>query len=212
MAGCATDTADHLTSMSHRYSLQIPLHGMSSVKSKQVIISVKKIKLCGHHLVHINLLTALIADIDASCNDIQLRKHTVKKHGFHAGNRILQYDLKSLCLIIVCINSRKTRKAVFAVTDGITPVTHITAHASVTVFQHQGCTAEISVSIAGKFLWKRVHGIGSVCSRIIRISGKASVVIGQKIIHASLCLFAIVEMKKKSVLIHLHLICGLFCL
>ena len=43
MAGCATDTADHLTSMSHRYSLQIPLHGMSSVKSKQVIISVKTI-------------------------------------------------------------------------------------------------------------------------------------------------------------------------
>ena len=185
---------------------------MSSVKSKQVIISVKKIQFCGHHLVHIDLLTALIADIDASCNDIQFRKYTVKKHGLHAGSRILQNDLQCLCLLIIRINRRKPRKAVFTVTDSIVLVTHITAHASVTVFQHQGCTAEISVSIAGKFLWKRVHGIGSVCSRIIGISGKSSVIVSQKIIHAAFCLFTIIEMKKKSVLIHLHLICSFFCL
>ena len=137
MTGCTTDTADHLTSVYYRKPLQIPLHGMSSVKSKQVIISVKKIQFCGHHLVHIDLLTALITDINASRNDIQFRKYTVKKHGLHAGSRILQYDLQSLCLIIIRINSRKPRKAVFTVTDSIVLVTHITAHASVTIFQHQ---------------------------------------------------------------------------
>ena len=32
MAGCTTDTADHLTSVCYRNPLQIPFHGMSSVK------------------------------------------------------------------------------------------------------------------------------------------------------------------------------------
>ena len=91
-------------------------------------------------------------------------------------------------------------------------ITQVTAFRPVSALYHKRTVSVISGSRRRILLRQRVHRICSVLSRIMGIAGETSVIISKQIIHISLCPAAVIQMQKKSEIIHLHLISRMPCL
>ena len=157
---------------------------MAPVKADQIIISTYKVQAGRRCLADMNLFFALIDDFHATCNNVVFRQNAVQKHCLHFCHSVLHQDFQCLCFVFCGIDRRQTRKRIFPIYNPMALIAQITAIRAVTVFHGKSRTAEISGSACREFLWQRIHGIGSVLVRIIRIGGKSSVIIGQQIIHS----------------------------
>ena len=126
-----------------------------------------------------------VCQADAAGNHIVFRQHTIKKHRFQAGGFILQAYLQSLRLFLLCIHSGKAGKPVFPVINLVASVAQIAAQSPVRILHGQTYAAEISGSLAWIFLGKGIQGIRPIRPRVIKISGKSTVLKCQQIVHGA---------------------------
>ena len=174
-------------SMGQRLSLIHPVHTVSSMERDQIIIAGHKIQAGAHDFVKINPVTAAIFNEHAAGDHIRFRKHAVQQSGFHLVHGVFQYDLQSLGLRLIGVNSRQTVKGVLALPDLVPCIAKVTAAGLVCIYYGAGHISIIAKSGVRKFLRQSVHGIGPVHSGIIRVTGKTPVCVCQKIVHTPFC-------------------------
>ena len=73
-------------------------------------------------------------------------------------------------------------------------------------YNERRAECEKALSEIREFLREKVHGIGSVAFRFIRVPGESPVLEGKEKIHVSFCLSPVIEMQQITVAIHVHLI------
>ena len=213
MAWSSSYTSDHMASMRNWFSLHPSFHRMSSVKCQKIIFTIKEIKTRRLCFLDKNLSISMISNLCTSGDHIIVRKYTIQKCYFYSCNHIFHCNLKCLTFCLFRIDCRKSRNLIFSIRNLMWTVSKITRCTSVCIFNYQSHTSVIPGSVTRILLRKCIHRIGSVTSGIIRIAWKSSVIICQKIIHtASICLLSIIQMKKESKTVYLHLICCIFCL
>ena len=211
---CSSSAADVLLHMRHRCSLEISFHSVASVECDQVIIACQLVKACGHHFFYSDLFFCSIADQYASCDDVQLRDHAVKKrHLRHTGN-ILHDDLKRLRFLFGCIDSRESLQTVLAITYRIVVEPKVAGIDAVSILEDQRGTAHISCAGSRKFLREEIQRICAIFSRVVYIASITSVRIGQKVFHGTFCTASVIKMKEDTVTVRFHLIScvpGVYC-
>ena len=157
VAGRASRASDLLHPVSDGHPLEIPLHGMSAVECKEVILSADHVEAGRRQLLHGNVPVARVDDADAPGNDIILRQDAVEQHGAHAGHPVLKHDFKGLRLIIVRIYRRQPLKGIFPVPDAVALIAEVAAVGAVRIFDNAGRRPVIAGSQRREFLWKGVH-------------------------------------------------------
>ena len=159
-----------------------------------------------------NRIFPLIDDSDTSRNDVVFRKHSVQKHCLYLCDSILHQNFQRLRLVLSRIDRREPRKSIFAFCDPMALIPQIAAVSTIAVFDRKSRTPEIPRPACRELLRQSVHGVGSILVGVIRIGGKSSVVVGQKIVHSAVNRLSVIQVKQKSVCVYLKLICCMVCL
>ena len=211
MTGSPSEAPDLGHPMTDRHPLDISLHGVTAIERYIIIISPQKIQTCRSQFFHRDTPAAGVHDTHTSRDHIIFRQHSVEQHGPHSCHAVHKDHFQRLCLIVIRINRRKTRKRIFAILNTVAFVTEITAVSTVCILDDTCRCTVIAGSQRRELLRQRIHGICLVIPGIIRIAGKSSVVISQYIIHTAFRIFTIIQVQQKSISVDLHLIRCILC-
>ncbi len=169
MAGGSPAACDYLRPVRHRRSLHIALHRMAAIKTDQIKVPADPVQTCGLRFLQIDLTRADVLNAGAPGENIQLRKHTVKKSHLHLRGRIFQVNLQRLRLILTGIHRRESRQAVLSFHDTVPCIAEVTAIGTVRILYNDRNAPVIPRRLARQLLRQHIHRIRAVLIRIVGI-------------------------------------------
>ncbi len=178
MAGRSPAAAICNGSMSQRGTLQIPLHGMLSIKPQDIKLSLYKIQTGCRCLFDRNLSGSRIFNLNTPGNDIGFFQNSIQQMHFNLCVFICKDNFQCLRFFFVCPDSRKPLQPVFTVSDFIAFKKQIRTFHPFFISDIQCNIAVIPGAKRRILLWQRIQRISAVHARCIRISGKSAVCIG----------------------------------
>ena len=170
MTGSAPAAAEGTTSMTDLFTLQIPLHRMSAIKTEHLIIACQKIQADRSGLLDNHRLLPQILYDGAPCNDIRLLQHAVQKRHSHMTCPVFQINFQRLRFPCICIDCRKSRQSILFLFHLVSDIAQITAIRAIRIAHDQGAVSKIPNTHTRIFLRQRIQRIGPVASHIRRVT------------------------------------------
>ena len=158
---------------------------MSSIKCNEVIIAADHIQAGRGKLFHRDTAIASVDNLHAARDHIKLRQHTVEQYRAYTCHPVHQHYLQCLCFLRIRVHGGQPFQIVFSVFYAVALIAEVTAVRPVRILDNARRRTVVACPQGRELLRQRIHGISLIISRVIRISGKSSVIIGQKVIHTS---------------------------